>query len=104
MDYYDIYGVNLPLNQVEDRLNQVLSIDFLKKESSFFGEYLFSGDREAENIEIKSNIDLTDGEPLKPEFSMYSTLIFINCTTRPEFIRQLIEGEGIKRLSHNGYV
>lgn len=103
MDAYDIYGANLDLDFAKNVLEMCLPLSFEKRESSYFGEYFIAGDRGGEHFEIKKNLDLTDGEPLKPEFSNYSVLIFVNCTKRYDEIYGLLKEAKIERLSHNLY-
>jgi len=103
MDAYDIYGTNFDLNSTKKTLEMCLSLQFEKRDSSYFGEYFIAGDRGGEHLEIKKNLDLTDGGPLKPEFSNYSVLIFVNCTKRSDEIHFLLKKAKMERLSHNLY-
>ncbi|MFT3776703.1 MAG: hypothetical protein QM772_00255 [Ottowia sp.] len=104
MDTYDIYGSNLDLKQIKIKIEDCLNIDFILKDSSYFGEYFQWRSSDDEGIEIKKNIDLTDGEPLKPQFSNYSALVFIDRTKRSDQIYKLLNDNGFERLSHNTYM
>lgn len=103
MEFYDIYGTNLQIEDAGAILTNKLSIEFSKRESSYLGEYLAAGRTGSENFEISSNVDPLDGKPLKSEYSAYQTLIFVNCTKRSDYIQSLVESRDIVRLRHNGY-
>ena len=84
MKTYDLYGFLLgDINKAKETLENVLSIKFEGRDSSYHGEY-FKWNEECsdENLILKHNIDTIDEEPVEMTFAEYPILLYVNNTLR----------------------
>lgn len=97
---YDLYGVTgLSLLQAKDHLEEVLSVSFEERESSYQGGiYYLWGGSDAENYVLKLNLDPFDGEPVEQDFPSFPVLLYINETTRSSSIERVVREDGLFNL------
>jgi hypothetical protein len=92
MTIYDLYGsMSEDMAKAKETLEDALEIDFIYKESGYYGgEYFFFGERGKENFIIKRNIDPIDGEPAEMKFPGSKILFYVNDTLRASDIHESV--------------
>ncbi len=83
---------------VQESVARAMGIAFEARESTFWGEYFSSGPPGAEHFEVRPNRDV-DKEYVEPEFAEFSTLVYVNETSRPkEVMLALSRVDGLTKL------
>lgn len=99
LSYYDLYGVSeVDLDLAVNILTSKLSLNFVKRDSVYFGEYYIAGSKKYEHFVLKWNIDVLDGLPDETDFDEYKILLYVNDTCRSEAYRNVLIDSGFSLL------
>lgn len=95
MAAYILYGSKLSPVDAKVLLEEILRLEFEARESDYqSGEYFRAGNRVGESFELKKNLDPFDGDPLEMKFPEFSTLLYINATSRSSALKEIMERAG----------
>ena len=101
-----LYGSKLSLAEAKEILEELLTLQFEARESTYqCGEYFRTGNRAGEHFELKKNADPFDGDPVEIKFPELPTLLYINATSRSEELREIVEHArgGFALLRHEDF-
>ena len=93
MTAFDLYGFqNSKLEVTKLLLESALNVAFSTHESAYRGgKYFRQGNLIEEHFELLRNIDLFDGRPSEPDFKDYPVLLYVNRTSRSDFLQNLFK-------------
>jgi len=92
MTTFILYGCKASLAEAKGILEELLSLQFEARESTYqCGEYFRVGNRAGEHFEIKKNADPFDDDPAEMNFPEFPTLLYINATSRSDELREIME-------------
>lgn len=100
MRVYDTYGIaHRDIRTVANRLEEVFGIKWELRESSFIGEYYFSGSLGlGESFQLESNFNEAEGDWYEPEFKHYVLLLRVNLSKRYKEIESLLENSSLEKV------
>lgn len=92
MKTYDLYGTSeMTIDQLRDRIEQLLEVEFHEHDSSYVGVYYRAGDLRGENFVLQANGPEEDPDELpEPEFAEQSVILEVNASERPEALRKVL--------------
>ena len=92
MAKYILYGSKLSLAEAKEILEELLTLQFEARESTYQGgEYFHTGSMTGEEFQLKENVDPFDDDPAEMNFPEFPTMLYINATLKSEELREIME-------------
>jgi hypothetical protein len=105
---YMVYGFyTRDLEEVATEIGHALGMLFISRRDELLGRTYQAGNPHGENFDIQHNLDdHDDSEWMEPDFREFSSLLYVNLTTRADEIHEMISqrmGDMVKRIRQRDF-